>query len=477
MRKILSLAIAALFSATMFAETVTTVYYAVPEATVGTYTVKLNVNYKGDGDDWHTFVMTKTALTHETMDVYKATFTDAYDGLGCLQFQLYDGETWKSEVKVIDWSWTAASVYNGKMWVHGGSTWVDAPAGDVPDVTLYFVNAEDWGGVKAYVYYQDGETHYYKDYPGVEMVSTGKKLKGKDVYSYTFPETYDKIGFVSIDGTKSTSNFAWNKATPYYYEDGDAIASNNWHAKADLIQNVTLYFVNDEDWASVNAYAFGDGIYKAWPGEATTKTEEKANGKDIYSYTFPDNYTTIIFNNGASTQTSDLEYDAAKPYWSQSQREWYASAAAVPAPGDPAKFYITGTAVGGWSPDAVKSTEDSYTIVGLAANTEYQLKITIDGAWGTAKGYDELSEVAEGLSRGTGSDENNIKFTLATAGNVKVTYTESPAVFKLEGNFKATATGINDIENGEKAAKELRNGQLFIIKGEKTYNVLGQEVR
>lgn len=40
-----------------------------------------------------------------------------------------------------------------------------------------------------------------------------------------------------------------------------------------------------------------------------------------------------------------------------------------------------------------------------------------------------------------------------------------------------TPTGINDIENGEKAVKELRNGQLFIIKGEKTYNVLGQEVR
>lgn len=58
--------------------------------------------------------------------------------------------------------------------------------------------------------------------------------------------------------------------------------------------------------------------------------------------------------------------------------------------------------------------------------------------------------------------------------------TEDPGWTLLDGHLwmgENGGTGINDIENGEKAAKELRNGQLFIIKGEKTYNVLGQEVR
>ena len=51
-------------SVMMFAATETTVYYTAPAATIGTYSVKLNVNFKGDGDDWHQFDMTKTALTN-----------------------------------------------------------------------------------------------------------------------------------------------------------------------------------------------------------------------------------------------------------------------------------------------------------------------------------------------------------------------------------------------------------------------------
>ena len=479
MKKIFSLFVAALFSASMFAATETTVYYAVPEATVGTYTVKLNVNYKGDGDDWHTFVMTKTALTHETMDVYKATFTDAYDGLGCLQFQLYDGETWKSEVKVIDWSWTAASVYNGKMWVHGGSSWIEAPAGDVHDVTLYFVNAEDWTDVHTFVFYKEGSNPAveYKAYPGEAMTKTDMKLKGKDVYSYTFPETYDKIGFVEVGGTHETNNYSWNTLTPYYYEDGDGVASNNWHAITDLYENVTAYFVNDDDWTVVNAFVWPDAgsAYKAWPGVAMTKTAEQVNGKDIYSYTFPENYVNIIFNNKVGdegTQTVDLKFDVAKPYYSKAQGKWYATKGDIPAVVVPAKFYITGTAVGGWDPAAVKSTEDSYTITSLAADTEYKLKVTVDGTWDTAKGYSDLTVKAAGLSEG---DNNNIVFKLASDGDVVVTYTST--VFKLEGDFKAEATALDNAQAGEKAMKMIENGQLVILKNGVRYSVLGVRVK
>ncbi len=128
MRKILSLFLMTFVSVMMFAATETTVYYTVPAATIGTYSVKLNVNFKGDGDDWHQFDMTKTALTNNGDPVYSYKYTDAYDGVGVMQFQLYDGETWKSQ-KVAISSWTAVATYNGKMYVHATEQWVAAPAG------------------------------------------------------------------------------------------------------------------------------------------------------------------------------------------------------------------------------------------------------------------------------------------------------------------------------------------------------------
>ncbi len=127
MRKIFSLFLMTFVSVMMFAATETTVYYTAPAATIGTYSVKLNVNFKGDGDDWHQFDMTKTALTNNGDPVYSYKYTDAYDGVGVMQFQLYDGETWKSQ-KVAISSWTAVATYNGKMYVHATEEWVAAPA-------------------------------------------------------------------------------------------------------------------------------------------------------------------------------------------------------------------------------------------------------------------------------------------------------------------------------------------------------------
>ena len=102
--------------------TKTTVYYAVPTSVVGSYTVKCNVNYKGDGNDWQQHTMTKTDKTYDGDPIYSCTFTDKYDGLGCLQFQLYDGNTHKGEQQPIT-SWTSAGTYNGKLWKHNQSGW------------------------------------------------------------------------------------------------------------------------------------------------------------------------------------------------------------------------------------------------------------------------------------------------------------------------------------------------------------------
>ena len=145
MRKILSLLMMMVFSVAMFAATETTVYYTASSDVIGKYTVKLNTNQQTNPDVWKTYVMTKTDLSYNGDPVYSASFSDLWDGVDKMQFQLYDGDTWKSQDQPIS-SWASASTYNGKMYVHATGKWEDAPSGAVSNVTLYFVNAEDWDG-------------------------------------------------------------------------------------------------------------------------------------------------------------------------------------------------------------------------------------------------------------------------------------------------------------------------------------------
>lgn len=217
------------------------------------------------------------------------------------------------------------------------------------------------------------------------------------------------------------------------------------------VDSTTLYFVNVPDWATVKAHAFvGETPYKAWPGADMKPTGEQVNGYDIYSFTFPSSYNKIIFNKGeggADNQTADLTWNAATPYFypttkddeSQYNAQWYANTAAMPG-----KYYVTGdsalvvdaglTADKKWNAAAFKATTDTVVLKNLKANQEYNLKVTLKGAWEPAsdvKGYTDLTILDDGLST---KGDNNIKFTLNSAGDVKVIYTGE--VFKLLGDFK-----------------------------------------
>lgn len=321
--------------------------------------------------------------------------------------------------------------------------------GSEQQVTLYFVKPDDWNGVMAYVYVNGG---YYKDYPGEEMVKTDKKLKGKDVYSYTFPEKYNMIGFVSKDGEKNTGNYAWNTTIPYYYDDGDGYAGNNWWAEDDLVDQMTVYFFNSLDWAKVNTFVWPESgnAYKNWPGQAAKKETEQIQGKDVYAYSFPVTYVNVIFNNG-DKQTVDLKWDADKPYFVPGETEdgkykgtWYAKAD-IPAPEVPAKYYVTGdTALVvdagvdkmlAWKPEAIKSEKDTCVLT-LKKDQDYKLKVVAGGKW---LGFDKLSKDIAGL---TADNDGNINFKLNTAGDVKVVFiaAEKDTTFELLGDFYVAPT-------------------------------------
>ena len=130
---------------------------------------------------------------------------------------------------------------------------------------------------------------------------------------------------------------------------------------------------------------------------------------------------------------------------------------------EPAKFYITGDSAlvvnagldkaKAWNPDAIKSTETSYKL-NLAAG-DYKLKVTVDGTWETAKGYDALTTIADGL---TADGDGNICFTLTEAGEVNVHY--DGEFFFLNGNFYVAPVVVkyylkNNWDGGEWTWKEM----------------------
>ena len=151
----------------------------------------------------------------------------------------------------------------------------------------------------------------------------------------------------------------------------------------------------------------------------------------------------------------------------------------------PAKFYVTGndaftvdaglTTADSWNVKAFKSEADTMTFA-LKAGAEYQIKLSVDGTWNTAMGYNDLTEVTPGIIDADGNN-HNIGFSLVEDGDVMVIYTAGVPnnIFKVVGNF--VTQGLNDIDASVKAVKVLRNGQIFIIRGDKVYTVTGQPVK
>lgn len=107
-----------------------------------TYTVKLNINLQSDADNWVQYDMTKTGTTMNGKVVYKCDFTDIYNGVSKMQFQLYKDADWTTEVKPID-SWTSVSTYNGKVYDSGSWKTYTPDTTKVADSVSLSSNATD----------------------------------------------------------------------------------------------------------------------------------------------------------------------------------------------------------------------------------------------------------------------------------------------------------------------------------------------
>ncbi|MBO7502563.1 MAG: starch-binding protein, partial [Paludibacteraceae bacterium] len=239
MKKFLSLFFAFAWTMIAFAATETTVYFSAPQKWISGYTVKLNVQLDEGENVWGQYEMTLTTSTYNGDPVYVATYTDTNDGVGVMQFQLWEGTEWRNQDQVIS-SRTAVSDYNGKMYVHDQG-WTTAPieeGGEGPEnpeeptfTTVYFVNTPNWVNVHAYAWID--ERQHIVDWPGAEMEPTKQVVNDYVVYFYELDTRYGNIIFNNGqegEALQQTEDFVFSAKTPYYY-----YADNTWYATADDI--------------------------------------------------------------------------------------------------------------------------------------------------------------------------------------------------------------------------------------------------
>ena len=208
------------------------------------------------------------------------------------------------------------------------------------------------------------------------------------------------------------------------------------------VPEVTLYFVNKDEWSAVKAYVWkGEGdqaeSYKAWDdSESATETAQTANDHKVYSYTFPNIYTNIIFHNGEGQKTADevAAWDAAKTYLYDGV--WYASLSDIPAE-QPAErvFTVVGEKllVGSeWylddaSNEMEKQTDGTYQLVKtdvlLGAN-KYKCKVAINHSF--AESYPANDHIVD----------------ITEDGYYKLTFTFNDETKVFAVNFEKTGSAV-----------------------------------
>ncbi len=256
-------------------------------------------------------------------------------------------------------------------------------------------------------------------------------------------------------------------------ENGNPVATGTWsvYGEEPPFEPYTVYFINGGNWAEVYVYAWNEGADGfTWPGEAMTKVEDvTVNGFDVYSYTFEDEYASVIFNNNNNgIQSDDLEMVKGQ-YYDLRSKAWYASISEVP-PVDPLSTdrFIVGD-WDEWNATAyefrlnAEGEEYGYVTLDLEANTTYEFKVLRQGAW--ASNTTAITGTVEGLTFSS-SNKDNAKITTTVAGTYVFSFGLNDS--KLSVEYPATQTIYLDVADfwtvGENNAPTVDDTVMTLVK-------------
>ncbi len=241
-----------------------TIYYAISSSTVGSYTIKANLN---DSNGWHSANMSKVSdVQYAGLDIYSVEI-NCTDSFRNLQFQLYNGDKWVSEVSPYTGSETNISAISGKL--YNGSYWttystLTTTNFENESATVY-LDWYNWSNVYVYTYETvNGETYEMNGpFPGAQIDPTdtgltfnGGKLQAVTIKAHELDNTHFLFSSGS-DANKSDGMSIVNGA--YYWHNGSAwiLESGDRADAAAFVNdlNVARLAVARDDENDVKAYS------------------------------------------------------------------------------------------------------------------------------------------------------------------------------------------------------------------------------
>ena len=337
--------------------------------------------------------------------------------------------------------------------------------------TVYFINNKGWSKVNAYAWEPQNA-----NWPGVAATKEAEQIGGYDVYSYTADAgKYANVIFNNGSG-QQTADLKWTA--------GKYVINNQWYTKEEAevalakpVEYEYVYFVDNQGWGKANIYTWTPEV-GTWPGVAMTKEAEQLAGYDVYSYKAEKgtSFGGIIFNNGSGVQTGDLKWTAGKYYVKDA---WYTKEEAIEklsAPVTPPVItYVLMGVKGDWTNGIAmtvnQDNENEYVLLNqeISAGDSVKVVTLTDGvatAW--CGNVDKTSDVEYTNA------ENN--------GNIVLAPGKYNFYFKVKEDliYIAKAGPTTDVENTivtEQPKKIVRSGQVFILKGNKMFNIMGQQVK
>ena len=414
------------------------------DGTKNFYTVKEETWDKGGGT-WSTYTYTPPTLyiagdfvTPQWSENAAANKMDYADGVYSKSYN--DVAASAHQFKITNGTWTNAIGYDNNK-CSGTNCTVENGGGNIKFTPL----AE--GTVTITYTLADGKVHitcpeppaaeYNITYPTTQtnytLVAGAVKAQAGAEVSFTATPADGYVLNVTYNGNAITGN---NNVYAFMMPAADVTIA------IEAVAATTLYYVDHNSWGNANAYMWNDSGNNGWPGVAMTSVGTVGeNNYAYYSVSFAQGtYTSIIFNNGSGSQTSDLTINTEKPYfYDGAWYTWDELLAKLAAPVVTYDYYVIGT-INNWGlkdENFGMTDEDAdgvYEKVITLADGKNQLKIN-KGEWkdGEIWGYDQLAAQYEGVSRGKDGDDNNIIIDITPGKDITIKFDKNTSKITLEG--------------------------------------------
>ena len=243
----------------------------------------------------------------------------------------------------------------------------------------------------------------------------------------------------------------------------------------DPVTNDTVFFVNADNWSTVNCYAWNSSTNNTWPGAGMTKADYQLKGADVYFFVAEQGkYAECIFNYGGN-QTGNLTWTAGKYYYNGA---WKTRAELESDEPLSTVIQLHGDFKDqNWSTlDAFTyndaKTEATFVVTELEAEKTYKFGLKFDGNYKANGATITASANSTNLGEGSG----NMKLTTTIAGDYTFTYVLATEVLTVTYP-SSTPAALTNTEVKNAAVKVIRNGQVLIVREGVTYNMMGQTIQ